>query len=72
MGTVRAVVDRALKDARGPIWLAPEDIAIILRAARIEVAQAERASVADAPRVADSLGYPLVAKVIASGVVSEP
>jgi acetyl coenzyme A synthetase (ADP forming)-like protein len=68
MGTVRAVVDRALKDARGPIWLMPEDIAIILRAAGIEVAQAERASVADAPRVADSLGYPLVAKVIASGV----
>src|SRR5208282_5266786 len=34
----------------------------------IEVAQAERASVADAPRVAHTIGYPLVAKVIASGV----
>lgn len=68
MGTVRAVVDRALKDASGPIWLAPEDIATILRAAGIEVALAERASVADAPRVADCVGYPLVAKVIAPGV----
>jgi acyl-CoA synthetase (NDP forming) len=68
MGTVRAVVDRALKDAGGPTWLAPEDIATILRAAGIEVAQAERASVADAPQVADSIGYPLVAKVIAPGV----
>jgi acyl-CoA synthetase (NDP forming) len=68
MGAVRAVVDRALKEAGGPIWLGPEDIATILRAAGIEVAQAERASVADAPRVADSMGYPLVAKVIAPGV----
>jgi acetate---CoA ligase (ADP-forming) len=68
MGAVRAVVDRALAGADGPIWLAPEDIATILRAAGIEVALAERASVADAPRVADSIGYPLVAKVIAPGV----
>ncbi len=68
MSTVRAVVDRALKDAGGPTWLAPEDIATILRAAGIEVAQAERASVADAPQVADSIGYPLVAKVIAPGI----
>jgi acetyl coenzyme A synthetase (ADP forming)-like protein len=68
MGAVRAVVDRALKDAGGPLWLAPEDIATILRAVGIEVAQAERASVADAPRVADTIGYPLVAKVIVSGV----
>jgi acyl-CoA synthetase (NDP forming) len=68
MGTVRAVVDRALKEATAPIWLAPEEIAIILRAAGIECAQSERASVAGAPQIADSLGYPLVAKVIAPGV----
>ena len=55
MSTVRAVVDRALKDAGGSIWLAPEDIATILRAAGIEVAQAERASVADAPQVGGSV-----------------
>ena len=35
---------------------------------RNRIAQAERASVADAPQIADSLGYPLVAKVIAPGV----
>jgi acetate---CoA ligase (ADP-forming) len=68
MGAVRAVVDRALKGTTGPVWLAPEDIATILRTAGIEVALAERASVADAPRVADSVGYPLVAKVIAPDV----
>ncbi|HZZ08821.1 MAG TPA: GNAT family N-acetyltransferase [Candidatus Binataceae bacterium] len=68
MGAVRAVVDRALGDADGPIWLAPEDIATILRAAGIELALAESASVADAPQVADRIGYPLVAKVIAPGI----
>jgi len=68
IGAVRAVVERALNDAGGPIWLSPEDIATILRAAGIEVALAERASVADAPQVADSIGYPLVAKVIAPAV----
>jgi len=47
---------------------APEDIATILRAAGIEIALAESTSVADAPQVADRIGYPLVAKVIAPGV----
>jgi acetate---CoA ligase (ADP-forming) len=65
---VRAVVDRALKAADGPIWLAPEEVAMILRAAGIEVALSERTSVADAPQVADSVGYPLVAKMIAPTV----
>jgi len=68
MSTVRAVVERALKDADGSIWLGPEDITTILRAAGIEVALTQRASVADAPQVANGIGYPLVAKVIAPGV----
>ncbi len=68
LSTVRAVIDRVLDGADGPRWLAPEDVATILRAAGIEIALAERASVADAPRVADRIGYPLVAKVIAPGI----
>lgn len=68
LGTVRAVLDRVLEGASEPQWLAPEDTATILRAAGVEIAQAERASVADAPHVADSIGYPLVAKMIAKGV----
>jgi acetate---CoA ligase (ADP-forming) len=69
VSTIRAVVDRAVKGADGALWLEPEDTATILRAAGIEVAQAQRASVADAPQVATSIGYPVVAKLIASGVV---
>jgi acetyl coenzyme A synthetase (ADP forming)-like protein len=68
LSTVRAVVDRVLEGATEPQWLGPEDVAIILRAAGIEIALAERATVADAPHVADRVGYPLVAKVIAKGV----
>lgn len=68
LSTIRAVVDRVLEGTDEPQWLAPEDIAIILRAAGIEIALAERATVADAPSVADRVGYPLVAKVIAKGV----
>ncbi len=67
--TIRTVVDRALDDAESSRWLAPTDLAIILRAAGIEVALAERTNVADASAVADRLGYPLVAKAIVPGLI---
>ena len=67
--TIRTVVDRALEDAATPRWLAPTDLAMMLRAAGIEVALAERATIADAPAVAERLGYPLVAKAIVPGLV---
>jgi acetate---CoA ligase (ADP-forming) len=67
--TIRTVVDRALEGAATPRWLAPTDLAMMLRAAGIEVALAERATVADALAVAERLGYPLVAKAIVPGLV---
>jgi len=67
--TIRTVVDRALEGAESSRWLSPTDLAIILRAAGIEVALAERTSVADASAVADRLGYPLVAKAIVPGLI---
>jgi acetyl coenzyme A synthetase (ADP forming)-like protein len=67
--TIRTVVDRALEGAESSRWLAPTDIAMMLRAAGIEVALAERTSVADACAVADRLGYPLVAKAIVPGLI---
>jgi len=68
-GVIRAVIDRALATADGPIWLAPEDLATILRAAGIEFAVAERTSPEAAVPTAERLGYPLVAKAIAPGLV---
>jgi acetyl coenzyme A synthetase (ADP forming)-like protein len=65
----RSVVERVLAGAHGPCWLEPEDMATVLRAAGIEYAVAERAPVADAVAVAERLGYPLVAKAIAPGLL---
>jgi len=67
--TIRAVVDRTLEGAEAPRWLAPADLAMMLRAAGIEVALAEQTTVANARAVADRLGYPLVAKAIAPGLI---
>ena len=67
--TIRTVVDRALEGAKTSRWLGPTDLAIMLRAAGIEVALAERTTVADACDVANRLGYPLVAKAIVPGLI---
>ncbi len=67
--TIRTVVERALEDAVTPRWLGPIDLAMMLRAAGIEVALAERTAVGDARAVAERLGYPLVAKAIVPGLV---
>ena len=66
---IRAVIDRVLAGAQGPLWLTPTDTATLLRAAGIELAVAEDTTVEDAVATADRLGYPLVAKVIAPDIV---
>jgi acetyl coenzyme A synthetase (ADP forming)-like protein len=65
---IRAVVDRVLA-AGGPRWLAPEDLRTVLEAAGIAVADEERVAPRDAAAAAGRLGYPLVAKAIAPGVL---
>ncbi|MBI4516978.1 MAG: GNAT family N-acetyltransferase [Deltaproteobacteria bacterium] len=66
---IRAVIDRVLAQASGPVWLEPKDIATVLRAAGIAFAAAEQTTAADAVVVAETLGYPLVAKAIAPGLI---
>jgi acyl-CoA synthetase (NDP forming) len=66
---VRAVVDRVLRDADGPRWLEPTDLAIVLRAVGIRMAELEQVAPADAVTAARRLGFPLVAKAIAPGVL---
>jgi acyl-CoA synthetase (NDP forming) len=66
---VRAVVDRVLADGETQGWLMPNDLAVVLRAAGIDVAVARETTPDHAPRVAEQLGFPLVAKVIAPGVL---
>ncbi|HLK13108.1 MAG TPA: GNAT family N-acetyltransferase [Candidatus Binatia bacterium] len=66
---VRAVADRALAGAAEPRWLEPDDVRTVLRAAGIEFAAMEVAAPADAVATAERLGYPLVAKAVAPGLV---
>jgi acetyl coenzyme A synthetase (ADP forming)-like protein len=52
-----------------PVWLEPEDVQELLAIAGIEMARARACAPEDVARVADELGYPLVAKAIAPGLV---
>ena len=66
---VRAVIDRALAGAQEPLWLAPRDLATVLRAAGIDFASFEAVAPDEATALAGRLGYPLVAKAIAPGLL---
>ena len=66
---IRAVVERILADTDGPLWVTATDAATILRTAGIECAIAEEVAAADAAATAERLGYPLVAKAVAPGLV---
>jgi acetyl coenzyme A synthetase (ADP forming)-like protein len=66
---VRAVVDRLLLHASGPLWVPPKDAVTILRTAGIECAMAEEVSPADAVATGERMGYPLVAKAVAPGLI---
>ncbi|MGH7932830.1 MAG: GNAT family N-acetyltransferase [Candidatus Binataceae bacterium] len=66
--TIRAVVERVLEGSDGLRWVEPGDLATVMRAAGIRVAQAERTTVEAAPGMAETLGGPLVIKAVAPGV----
>jgi acetyl coenzyme A synthetase (ADP forming)-like protein len=66
---VRAVVDRVLANADGPCWLSAQDLATVGRAVGIRFAAFEQTAPADAVATAERLGYPLVAKAVAPGLL---
>jgi acetate---CoA ligase (ADP-forming) len=66
---IRTIVDRVLASSREPVWLEPTDLARILRLAGIEFAAAEETSLEKAAAVGERLGYPLVVKVQAEGII---
>ena len=68
-GRARRLVQRAIGASEEPLWLAAEDVQELLDVAGIAMAPARTCAPEDAPRVADELGYPLVAKAIAPGLV---
>jgi acetyl coenzyme A synthetase (ADP forming)-like protein len=66
---VRSVIDRVCGETAARQWVAAKDVATILRAAGIEMAATEQVAPEDAPAVAEQLGYPLVAKIVAAEIV---
>jgi acyl-CoA synthetase (NDP forming) len=66
---VRAVIDRVLASADEPRWLAPDDLAVVLRAAGIDFAHGESVAPGEAEVAAERLGFPLVAKAVAPGLL---
>jgi len=66
---IRAIVDRVLAGADGPVWLEPEDMATVLRAAGIEFAEIVRSTPDGAVAAAPRIGYPLVVKAVAPGLI---
>ncbi len=66
---VRAVVDRVLAGTDEPVWLDGDDLATVLRAAGIEYASGVTCAPEVAPDEAARLGFPLVAKAVAPGLL---
>ena len=66
---VRAIVDRALAGHDQPFWLDPIDAQDLLRAADIAIADARLVTADRAPALAESMGYPLVAKAVSPGLL---
>jgi acetate---CoA ligase (ADP-forming) len=66
---VREIVERALPDADGARWLEARDVEAVLRAAGIEVAASQIVAPDEAAAAASRMGYPLVAKAVAPGLL---
>src|SRR5207344_3117804 len=67
--TVRAVIDRLLAKTHEPQWLDAVDLATVLRAVGIRFADAESVVPSEAGAAAERMGFPLVAKAIAPGLL---
>jgi acyl-CoA synthetase (NDP forming) len=66
---IRAVVDRVASAGDEPRWMAAPDVVTILRAAGIPFAATRQVAPPEAGAVADRMGYPLVVKAVAKGIV---
>lgn len=67
--TISNVVESAVERAKRPTWLGTEDLVTVLKAAGVDFAEAVQTSPDDAVKTAEKLGFPLVAKAVAPGLV---
>jgi acetyl coenzyme A synthetase (ADP forming)-like protein len=66
---IREVIERAISGRDEPVWLEVDDVETVLRAAGIAPAESRRVRVDEAEAAAEVMGYPLVAKAVAPGLV---
>ena len=66
---IRATITRVLKGAEGPRWLSPADVIEVLAATEINLAPSELCGLDAVESTAERLGFPLVAKAVAPGLV---
>jgi acetyl coenzyme A synthetase (ADP forming)-like protein len=67
--TIRAVIERVLAASHEPQWLETPDVVTILRAAAIPFVRSRQVAAAEAEAEAERIGYPIVAKAVAKGVL---
>jgi acyl-CoA synthetase (NDP forming) len=66
---VRDEVERALGGRDGAVWLEPAPVESVLRAAGIAMAPSRQVPPGEAMDAAEQMGYPLVAKAVAPGLL---
>jgi len=66
---VREIVERALAATDGARWLEARDVEAVLRAAGIQIAASQIVAPDEAADTAARMGYPLVAKAVAPGLL---
>src|SRR5207253_6707540 len=65
----REIVERALPADDSARWLEARDVEAVLRAAGIQIAASQIVSPGEAATAARRMGYPLVAKAVAPGLL---
>jgi acyl-CoA synthetase (NDP forming) len=65
----RAIVQRAMAGSAEGVWLEASDVQELLEVAGIRLAESRSCAPEDATRVAEELGFPLVAKAVAPGLL---
>jgi acyl-CoA synthetase (NDP forming) len=66
---IRATIARALEGADDPRWISHADLADVLAAVGIDLVPSELTALDSVEATAERLGYPLVAKAVAPGLL---
>ncbi len=69
VASIREVIDRAIEGATSPRWLSHDEIMTLLTAVGVQAAVAEEVVLSEVSMASARVGFPVVAKAIAPGIV---